>query len=317
MIAVSDRAQHRITDMPALFNIEFRNSFKTKRGTLALENNVDLRAAAGIAEAEFSEFIGPGHPLRGALESTTVVTDADADVGDTHVSESSGTTTVADVSMSPDLNDRSETASAGRPLLEFGPRGPGVRDTSASAGSAGAGNRDNTPDAHHCPYSDIRLSNRASHGDADAAAVGSSMRPGWSEPFHPKAGVPGGFALPPGATGAAAAIFGEWPGGSAAGPALAPAASSDLCQCAECTAEAAHRAESEAGMHTWLANNLPPAQTPQPWGESSSRSWQGWSSWEWRDDATRRQRPARHERGTAPYSKGKGKKGKKGHDPAS
>ncbi len=234
-----------------------------------------------------------------------------------------------------------------------------MRDTSASAGSAGAGNRDNTPDAHHCPYSDIRLSNRASHGDADAA-VGAWMRPGWSEPFHPQVGVPGGFAIPPGATSAAAAIFGEWPGGSAAGP--APAASSDQCQCAECTAEAAHRAESEAGMHTWLANNLPPAppqqtsgvetgkgggqtwrpsvpksssprpstatdawqgssrpasssaweQTPTPWSASSSRSWQGWSSWEWRDDAT-----SRHERGTAPYSKGKGKKGKKGHDPAS
>ncbi len=311
------------------------------------------------------ESIGPSHPLRGTLESSMVVTDADADVGDTHVSGSSGTTTVADVSMSLDLNDRSETASAGRPMLEFGPRGPGVRGTSASAGSAGAGNRDNTPDAHPCPYSDIRLSNRASHGDADAAAVGSSMRPGWSEPFHPKAGVPGGFALPPGAVGAAAAIFGEWPGGGAAGPALIPR-------------EAVHREESDAAVHTWLANNLPPAppqqvpgvetgkgrgpflldsgspamstwrpsvpksslprpstatdawqgssgpasssaweQTPTPWSASSSRSWQGWSSSEWRDDATRRQRPARPERGTAPYPKGKGKKGKKGHDPAS
>ncbi len=140
--------------------------------------------------------------------------------------------TVADVSMSPDLNDRSETASAGRPTLEFGPRGPGVRGTSASAGSAGAGDRDNTPDAQPCPYSDIRLSNRASHGDADAAAVGSSTRPGWNE-----ADVPGGFALPPGAVGAAAAIFGEWPGGGAAGPALAPT-------------EAIHREESGAAVQT-------------------------------------------------------------------
>ena len=101
--------------------------------------------------------------------------------------------------MSLDRDDRSETTSAGKPLLEFGPSGSGVRDTSASAGSAGAGDRDNTSDARSSPYSDIRLSNRASHGDADAD--------GWRA---------GGFALPPGATGAAAAIFGEWPGSSAA-----------------------------------------------------------------------------------------------------
>ena len=139
MISANDRIKHNITDLPALFNTEFRNSFVTKRGVLALENNDDLHVAAGIAKAEFSEIIGPGHPLQGTLESTTVVTDAEADVGDTHASGSSGTTTVADVSMSLDLNDRSETASAGKPLLEFGPRGSGVRDTSASAGSAGAG----------------------------------------------------------------------------------------------------------------------------------------------------------------------------------
>ncbi len=196
------------------------------------------------------------------------------------------------------------------------------------------------------------------------------MRPVWSEPFHPQVGVPGGFAIPPGATRAAAAIFGEWPGSSAAS--LAPAASSDRCQCAECAAQPA-RLESEASLHTWLANNLPPAppqqtsevelakgggktwrptvrtdsgaqgpkstpprpstamdawqgssssasgsawtQTPPPW--NASWNWQDWSTSELRDDATRRQRPARPERGTAPYPKGKGKKGKKDHGPAS
>ncbi len=176
-----------------------------------------------------------------------VVTDADADVGDTHVSEGSGTATVADVSMSPDLNDRSETTSAGRPVLEFGSSGPGVRGTSASAGSAGAGNRDNTPDAQPCPYSDFRLSNRASHGDADGAAVGPSTRLGWRE-----ADVPGGFALelPPGAAGAAANIFGEWSGGGDAGPAPA-------------STEAMHQDESDAAVKTWLANNMPPAAPQQ------------------------------------------------------
>ena len=97
MISVSDRIKHNITDMPALFNIEFRNSFVARSGALALENNDDLHAAAVIAKAEFSEIIGPGHPLQGTLASTTVVTDADADVGDTHISGSSEMTTAADV----------------------------------------------------------------------------------------------------------------------------------------------------------------------------------------------------------------------------
>ncbi len=240
-----------------------------------------------------------------------------------------------------------------------------MRGTSASAGSAGAGNRDNTPDAQPCPYSDFHLSNRASHGDADGAAVGPSTRLGWSE-----ADVPGGFALelPPGAAGAAANIFGQWSGGSDAGP-------------APVSTEATHQDESDARLNTWLANNMPPAppqqvpgvdkgkgggsflldsgspamstwrpsvpkpslpkpstasdawqgptgaasssnssaweQTHAPWSASSNRGWrgQGWSSWNWRDDAERP--PPRAKRGSAPYPKDKGKEGKKGHDPAS
>jgi len=57
-------------------------------------------------------------------------------------------------------------------------------------------------------------------------------------------------------------------------------------------------------------------QTEEPWNTDSNRGWQGqeWSRSHWRDDADRP--PARAKRGSAPYQH-KGKKGKKGHDPAS
>ena len=360
LIAVQDRIENSITDMPALNNIEFRHSFVAASGALALEDNTDLHAAAEIAKADFSKIIGPGHPLERTLEGATVVTVADTDVGDTHVGGSSGTTTAADVSMSLGLNDRSDTvaaetlsvcAAAGRPLFEFGPSG--VRDTSASAGRADAGSGDNASDARPSPYSDFRLSSRASHGEADAA--GAWMPPNWSEPFHPQVGIPGGSTSPPSMASTAAAQ---------------PA-----------------RPEYEDRLHTWLANNLSPAppqrtsevepvkgggkawrptvrtasgaqgpkstpprpstavdawqassssasgsawtQTPPPW--NANWNWQEWSTPEWRDDATGRQRPVRPDRSTVPYpkayrsTKGPGKKGsgkgsekgKKGRGPAS
>ncbi len=196
MIAGSDRIKYNITEMPAIFN-EFRDSFKTKGGIMALKNHADLCAAAGIVKAEFSEAIGTDHPLWGTLESSVVVTEVDADVGGTHVSGDSDSMTMTDADTSPDLNDRSVQLLK---QLGFSSSGPGVRGTSASAGSASAGSGDNVPNARPCAYSDFRLDSRASHGEADAAAAGLSTRMGWR-----KANVPGGFVmeLPYGAAGPA------------------------------------------------------------------------------------------------------------------
>ena len=343
VIANSDRILHNITEMPAIFN-EFRDSFKIRGGVLSVKNNVDVCTAAEVAKAEFSGTIEAGHPLWGTLESSVVVTEVDADVGGTHVSGASGSTTIADADMSPDLNDRSVQLLR---QLGFSASGQGVRGTSASARSASAGSGDVNPTARPCAYSDFRLDDRApvSHGEADAAAAGLSTRMGWK-----RADVPGGFVM-------------QLPYG-AAGPAPAPS-------------EATPHDEPKAKMWTWLSNNMPAAppqpvpgadkgkgkskgrgsflldsgspamntwvpslpkpstaanawqstpaaenskgsawdQTGEPWNADSNRGWQGqrWSGRHWQDDADR---PPAAKRGSAPYQH-KGKKGRKGHDQGS
>ena len=86
LVAVEDRKKHNPTDMPALNNMEFRNSFMAGSGvSLALENNTDLISAAEIARDNFSHIVGSGCPLETALAGATVTIDVDTDVGDTHV----------------------------------------------------------------------------------------------------------------------------------------------------------------------------------------------------------------------------------------
>ncbi len=96
LIAVWDRKKHIITDMPALNNREFRHSFvDASGGTLALENNRDLLAAADVARNSFSDLVGAGCPFERTLVGTTVAVDVDTDVGVTHVGGDSITTTDA------------------------------------------------------------------------------------------------------------------------------------------------------------------------------------------------------------------------------
>ncbi len=67
---------------------------------LSLKNNVDVCTAAEVAKAEFAGTVEADHPLWGTLGSSVVVTEVDADVGGTHVSGASGSTTIADADMS-------------------------------------------------------------------------------------------------------------------------------------------------------------------------------------------------------------------------
>ena len=90
------KKKHIITDMPALNNREFRHSFvDASGGTLALENNRDLLAAADVARNSFSDLVGAGCPFERTLVGTTVAVDVDTDVGVTHVGGDSITTTDA------------------------------------------------------------------------------------------------------------------------------------------------------------------------------------------------------------------------------
>ncbi len=200
LTAVEDRKKHNLTDMPALNNMEFRNSFMAGGGvSLALENNTDLISAAEIARDNFSHIIGSGCPLERTLAGATVTIDVDTDVGDTHVRGDAEVTIVSTgdrgpAGMSLDVDPATPDHS------DFS-RDEGSSSLPSSSGRADAGSRANASDARPCSYTDVRLDQRSSHGDA---AAGPPDLVGW-------VAGPGGQASTSAASSSAASSSGPPP----------------------------------------------------------------------------------------------------------
>ena len=209
---------------------------------------------------------------------------------------------------------------------------------SASSGRADARNEANASDVRPSPYSDVRQSSRPSHGDA---AAGPPELVCWIA-------APGRMPSTRAASASAASSSGQptaqperpsYEGRLRTFLANNPPPSPPQLTSAEEPVRRRGKARTQTDRADWRPMMQGPKSTPprpstavdawqasssaasgQAWSETHYETpwnadwstWQEWSSSEWQADATRRQRPARPERGPAPYPKSKGKKGKKG-----